>query len=228
MAMIRRNVEEIEARIAEICRRIGKDPKSVTLVGVTKYADIDKIKKVVGAGITHLGENKVQEAQKKFQNLPQVTRHMIGHLQTNKVKAALEIFNMIQSLDQMSLADEIEKQAARLKRTVDVLVQVNASGEQQKFGIPPEDTLKFLEKAGNLEHLKIRGLMTIAPFTEDEGQIRGAFKKLKKRFDEAAVRFKDHRRITMEFLSMGMTNDFEIALEEGANMVRIGRALFKE
>jgi len=227
--MIHDQLSRIEAQIATICRNLGRDPEEIALVGVSKYADSRQIKEAVGAGLTHIGENKVQEAAKKFSVLEEVgkevTRHMIGHLQTNKVKQALLTFDMIQSVDSLKLATEIDKQAHKLDRVVDILIQVNTSGEEQKYGLSPQETAALIEQIINLKHIRVLGLMTIAPLTDDEGVIRRSFQDLKSLSDQIKDKFSADN-VSMKYLSMGMTNDFKIALEEGSNMLRIGRAIF--
>jgi pyridoxal phosphate enzyme (YggS family) len=196
---------------------------------VTKFADIAHIKEAIGLGVTHVAENKVQEARKKFLSLKdsplKVTKHMIGHLQTNKVKQALEIFDCIQSVDSLKLALALEKQAAKINKHIDVFVQVNTAGEKQKYGITPSALLPLIGKIIKLEHVHLRGLMVIAPLTKDEAVIRQCFRDLRVLRDQANAQFSEDG-LEIKYLSMGMTDDYEIALEEGSNMVRIGRAIF--
>lgn len=226
--MIKEHLARISEEISQVCQKIGKSPQEITLVGVTKFAPSEKIQEAVSAGLKHIAENKVQEADKKFPQFNGVTKHIIGHLQTNKVKAALKLVDLIQSVDSLKLALEIEKEAGKLEKTADILVQVNTAGEEQKSGIPPSQAISLLENIAGCEHIRVLGLMTMAPFTEDQAIIRKTFSDLKKIFDEAARHFKGHDRISMKHLSMGMTSDFKIAIEEGSNMVRIGSAIFKE
>lgn len=228
--MIQENIARVLDRIAAVCRRVDRDPGGITLVGITKYAEVSEIEEAIAAGLTHIGENKVQEAKRKFAGLldapAKVTRHMVGHLQSNKVKQALELFDCIQSVDSLDLVAAIEKHAARSGKTVDILAQVNTSAEHQKFGIAPEEALDFIAKAVTFEHVRLRGLMAIAPMAEQQDDIRKCFRDLRFLRDQALQHFVRDRRVSMQYLSMGMTNDFEIAIEEGANMVRIGRAIF--
>ena len=231
--MIQENVAQILQNISSICAKLGRDPKSVTLIGVTKTADVSKIKEAIDAGIAHIGENKVQEGQNKFPSLEQltgkkVTKHLIGHLQTNKAKHALKFFDLIQSVDSFKLAEEIDKQAEKLGRSADILVQIKTSGEEQKFGAGPSEALELIEQISQLKNIRILGLMTMAPFTEDETQIRPCFQALREIRDQAQKKFAGQEKVQMKYLSMGMTDDYKIALEEGSNMVRIGRAIFKE
>jgi len=228
--MIEHNLKQIKADISSLCGRLGRNPEEITLVGVTKYASVAAINEAIAAGISHVAENKVQEAFKKYHEIhskePKVTKHMIGHLQTNKVKAALEIFDVIQSVDSLKLAQTIEKEAAKLNRPANILVEVNTSGEKQKYGVPPNEALTLVELIARLAHIRVLGLMTIGPATEDTSAIRGCFQKLKELYVKAAENFKGNKNIHMKYLSMGMSSDYAIALEEGSNMVRIGSAIF--
>ena len=228
--MIRDNIKAVREHISSICRNLNKDPGEITLVGVTKYADADQIKEAVEVGLTDIGENRVQDAQKKFPILDDaapVTKHFIGHLQTNKVKQALEIFDIIQSVDSLRLAQEIDKRVEVAVKTAEILFQVNTSGEDQKFGISKSKAIEIIKQLQDLKNIRVLGLMTIAPLTEDKDMIRACFRDLRLLFEEINTKFSNADNITMKYLSMGMTNDYEIALEEGANMVRIGSAIFK-
>ena len=230
MAMIKDNVARIRGQIASICQRIGRNPDEITLVAATKYADAAQIKEAIEAGITDIGENKVQEAQEKFSRLGEAggRRHMIGHLQTNKVKLALQLFDIIQSVDSLKLAQEIDSQAAKLKAQVKIFIEVNTSGEEQKFGVEPKNTIALIKAIGELSRIEVCGLMTMAPFVEDSQIIRRCFSTLRQMRDQVNEAFGSHPWVKMDFLSMGMSEDFEIAIEEGSNMVRIGRAIFVE
>ncbi len=228
--MIKDNISRIYGQIEAICSKLGKDPSKIVLVGVTKFADVDQINEAIAAGLTHIGENKVQEAKRKFsliENDSNVTRHMIGHLQTNKVKQALKIFDLIQSVDSFKLAEEIQRQAKSLQRNIDVLIQVNTSGEEQKFGIKRNEALNFIEEVANFKNIFVRGLMTMAPLTDSKDIIRRCFRDLRVLFDQISDKFVNDEHIEMKHLSMGMSADYEIALEEGSNMVRIGSAIFQ-
>lgn len=200
-------------------------------MAVTKDVGLPAIQEAMAAGISHLGENKVQEADKKYLALdsgkPNVVKHMIGHLQTNKVKAALEIFDMIQSVDSLKLAGTIDKEAAKLNRLADILVEVNTSGEVQKYGVTPPETLPLLERIAALSHIRLLGLMTVGPMTDNEEAVRRCFRKLKDLYDNAREKFQGYQNMQMKYLSMGMSADYPLALEEGSNMVRIGRAIFE-
>ncbi len=230
--MIKGNLSRVFEHIASVCERIGRDPQEITLVGATKYASAEQVQEAVEAGLKHIGENRVQDAQSKFPALDQLkvkaVRHMIGHLQTNKAKQAVELFDIIQSVDSIRLADEIEKRAAELNKTIDILLEVNTSGEEQKFGVHPSEVPGLIQEISHCPHIRLRGLMTMAPLTEEKEVVRRCFRDLRELFDAAEEDFADHERIEMRYLSMGMSSDYEIALEEGANMIRIGRAIFEE
>lgn len=221
----------IWARIKAVCARIGKNPDEITLIGVTKYADVPAINEAVAHGLTHIAENKVQEARRKFPAVVEagepVIKHMIGHLQTNKARQALELFDFIQSVDSLKLATALEEQAAKLDKDIDVLLQVNTSGEKQKFGIEPDQLMNLVHHVLSLKHMRLKGLMTIAPLTDQKEIIRRCFRDLRVLHDEVNRLYADSSPLYMKYLSMGMTDDFEIALEEGSNMVRIGRAIFQ-
>ena len=229
--MIRDNIARVLDNIAQVCGKIGRDPGEIVLVGVTKYAGAAEVKEAIQAGLKHIGENKVQDARVKFLGLEEaaakVTRHMIGHLQTNKVKQALEIFDYIQSVDSEKLAAALETQAAKINKQIDILVQVNTSGEKQKSGVSPTGALPLIEQIARLGHVRLGGLMTIAPMGQDENVIRKCFADLRLLRDKVNRQFSHVPNIAMKYLSMGMTDDFKIALEEGSNMLRIGTAIFK-
>lgn len=232
MASISDNLASLRNKISQKCEQIGRDPREITLIGVTKYADADSVLAAVEAGLKDIGENRVQEAQRKFPFLAQagktVRRHMIGHLQTNKVKDAIEHFDLIQSVDSLKLIDVIEAQAAKAQREVSILLQVNTSGEEQKYGIAPAGVDELLERIVALKHVRLLGLMAIAPLTEDKDIIRRCFADLRLIRDRINKDYQGNACIRMQYLSMGMSDDYQIALEEGANMIRIGRAIFGE
>ena len=229
--MISANLARIRDKISLICRRLGREPSEIVLVGVAKYAELSQIKEAIGVGLTDIGENKVQDAREKFvqleDTLPGITKHMLGHLQTNKVKHAIELFDLIQSVDSLELVEEIEKQADKKRKLVDILLEIKTSGEEQKTGALPEDTFSLIEAIAKCEHIRLCGLMTIAAHTQNQEIIRNCFRQLKKLFEEAKRKFANVPNIEMKYLSMGMSDDYEIAIEEGSNMVRIGRAIFE-
>ena len=218
--MIVDNLARVREKIASAAERSGRAAEGITLVAVTKKVGVDRIREAIAAGITDIGENYVQEAQEKWLDLREVARwHFIGHLQRNKVKAAVEFFNMIQSVDSLALAMEIGRRALAAKRHVDVLIEVNAAGEAQKFGVPPDQALDLAGEVAGVEGIRLRGLMGMTPFVEDPELTRPYFAKLRSLFEQLPLEHREH-------LSMGMTQDFEVAIEEGATMVRIGTAIF--
>ena len=224
---IRENVQFARNKIAEACRRRGRKSEEIELVAITKTVDVEQINEAIEAGIRVVGENRVQEAWRKFQEVGEkVHWHMVGHLQTNKVKRVLQFADMIHSVDSVYLAREIQTQAKKLERTIEILIQVNTSGEESKFGLEPEATIGAIEEVSTLPNLKIKGLMTIGAFLPNPEDVRPCFKllhDLKDRVNERGI-----TSVEIGTLSMGMTNDYEIAIEEGSTMVRVGTAIFGE
>lgn len=229
--MIKENLARLREEIASACRSAGRNPQDITLVGVTKFVPDESVKEAIEAGLTDVAENRVQEAEKKFpalaQSYPKLRRHLIGHLQSNKAKDALAACDLIQSVDSLKLANEIEKHAAKLGKTAEILVQFNTGREPQKFGADPDEAMALIEAVGKLPRVRVRGLMAMAPYTEDAGLIRKAFGDLRGIRDQVLKNFKGHTSVTMQYLSMGMSSDYRIAIEEGSNMIRVGSALFK-
>lgn len=230
--MISENLRAVKADIAKICHKVGSDPRRVTLIGVTKYSSVSDIQEAVLAGLTDIGENRVADAQAKFLEMgdgePRVRRHLIGHLQSNKARLAVSLFDMIQSVDSVKLIRELQKEALAQNRIPEILLQVNISGETQKFGASPLQVADLLDEIAECSHLRCRGLMTMAPLTGDESAIRACFRGLCQLFDRFLVIYAGHDRVSMRDLSMGMSGDYRIALEEGANMLRIGTAIFRK
>ena len=216
---IERNLKEVEGRIAQAAQRVGRSPDEVTIVAVTKQVAPQAIEAAIKAGIRHIGENRVQEANEKIRLLSALelypTWHMVGHLQTNKVKTAVEIFDIIHSIDSLRLAQLVSQRA---DKTLPVLLQVNISGEETKSGFSVAELPKALDEVARLPRLEVKGLMTIAPLVQDAEEVRPIFRRLRELRDS----------LGLEHLSMGMSNDFEVAVEEGATIVRIGRAIFGE
>lgn len=224
---IKKNIQAINEKISDIALSCGRDPDDIVLIAVTKTVSPSNISKALEAGLQNFGENRVQELVEKYDKIDKKAKwHLIGSLQTNKVKYIIDKVELIHSLDRIKLAKEIEKRAARIDRQIPALIQVNISGESTKSGIRPEETIDFIEAMKQYPHIRIKGLMTIGPLTEDRELIRDCFRQMKKLFDE--IKTKKFSHAQMQYLSMGMTNDFDIAIEEGANMVRIGRAIFGE
>ncbi len=213
------NIAAIQKRIARAAKKAGRSPSEVTLVAVTKTVDAAAIQEAFAAGVRHFGESRIQEAKEKLPQLstlhPAPTWHMVGHLQTNKVKPAIELFDVIDSIDSLKVAEAISQHA---ERDVPVLVQVNVSREATKYGFDVQDIIPALEHIARLPHLRIKGLMTIAQYADDPEEVRPTFRRLRLMRDS----------LGLEHLSMGMSHDFEVAIEEGATMVRIGRAIFGE
>lgn len=197
----------------------------IKIIAVTKTVDVDRINEAIALGITDIGENKVQEIQEKYEQINKdVKWHMIGHLQSNKVKYIIDKVEMIHSLDRLSLAEEIQKRAEGLNIYVNSLVQVNIAEEDSKFGLRKEEVIPFIKSLKDLNRIKVKGLMTIAPFVEDPEEARYVFRDLKSLFEE--IKDININNVDMKYLSMGMTNDYEVALEEGANIIRIGTGIF--
>lgn len=222
---IKNNIEYINKLKGEAAVRFGRKPEDVLLVAVTKLHDVDEINEAIDCGITDIGENKVQEIMNKYEHVKPVKWHLIGHLQTNKVKYIIDKVDMIHSVDSLHLAKEIDKRAKAHGITMKILVQVNSAEEESKFGATVEETrqlvLDILEQCTNI---KIYGFMCIAPFEEDVDDARPFFAEVKKLYDECGKI--DHERLDFQYLSMGMSNDFEVAIEEGSNLVRVGTAIF--
>jgi PLP dependent protein len=219
------NIRSISQDIRDICIRTGKAPDSITLIAVTKTIDTDRINYAIEHGMRNLGENKVQEIMAKFDNVDKnVNWHLIGHLQTNKVKYIIDKVALIHSLDSISLAEEISRRAEKAGLVKDVLVQVNVAEEETKFGIEYGEIDSFIKQLSQLGGINVKGLMTIAPHYEDTEYVRPVFRQLKEKFDMLAK--VDIPNVEMKYLSMGMTNDYKLAIEEGSNMVRIGTGIF--
>ncbi|WP_129596385.1 YggS family pyridoxal phosphate-dependent enzyme [Anaerophilus nitritogenes] len=220
------NIIHIRQEIYKACEKSKRNPDEVTLIAVTKTVDSSKVNEAIAQGIEDIGENKVQEIINKCEKVSPVSFHMIGHLQTNKVKYIIDKVKLIHSLDRISLAKEIDKRAKQHNKIMDVLIQINVAKEDTKFGMYQEDVYDFLEKIKCFENIKVKGLMTIAPYEEDPEEVRKYFKELKKIFEE--IKTKAFSHVEMKYLSMGMTNDFQIAIEEGANIIRVGTGIFGE
>lgn len=223
-SIIAYNLQVVRERISSACERVGRNPEEITLIVVTKTIDPERINEAIDAGAKHIGENRVQEAWEKFPAIKPATRHLIGHLQTNKTKRAVQIFDWIQSVDSFHLAEKIDQEASKLGKTIPILLEVKTSPEETKYGVSVSETMALVEKISTFDHLRIKGLMTIAPFTDDEKTVRKSFQGLRNLRD--AIKQAKITGVEMKHLSMGMSSDFEIAVEEGATMVRIGTAIF--
>ena len=225
MEDIKKNIEEVRAKISEAAAAAGRDGDDVILVAVSKTRDPEEINTAIDAGITDIGENKVQEIMDKFDAIKPVRWHMIGHLQTNKVKYIIDKVDLIHSVDSLKLAKEIEKRAAQHDKVMDILVQVNAAEEESKFGIGAEETDQLIQAiCEQCPHIRIKGLMCIAPLTDDVEEARPFFAEVKAIYDR--YRGDKSGKTDFQVLSMGMSNDFEVAVEEGANAIRVGTAIF--
>jgi len=243
------NLDQVRGRIHDACRRAGRDPASVTLVAVSKTVPAEKVREAIEAGATDLGENYVQEAQAKIESLGSLPGgaargpagesgegvqgsrqggaarwHFIGHLQRNKAKYAVRLFDVVQSVDSIALARELDRRAGAVGRRLPVMIEVNISGEGTKFGTEEAEALELVREVAALDHLEVRGLMTMPPFFDDPEEARPYFIKLR----ELGERIKSEgiEGVSADELSMGMSSDFEVAIEEGATIVRVGTAIF--
>ena len=225
--MITENLEQVRKNIDEACRMAGRDPKEVTLIAVSKTKPVSMLKEAYDAGARCFGENKVQEIMDKHPQLPEdIQWHMIGHLQRNKVKYIVDKVSMIHSVDSLRLAQTIEQEAAKHNVCVPVLLEVNVAQEESKFRLKMDEVLPLIETIADFPHIKVQGLMTIAPYVEDAEDNRDFFRQLKKL--SVDIEAKNINNVSMSVLSMGMTGDYQVAVQEGATMVRVGTGIFGE
>lgn len=224
MGSIADNIRYVLDQVRVSADLVNRDPSEINLVAVTKTVPVERIEQAVAAGLRVLGENRVQELNEKYPTLPGVEWHLIGHLQSNKVKYIVDKIALLHSLDSISLAEEINKRMTQLGRAMDVLVQVNIADESTKFGIKPAETEQFIDKIRSLPGVRIQGLMTIGPYAASEQEIRGVFRHLKLLADK--VKTIGFPEVEMKHLSMGMSNDYRIAVEEGATLIRVGSTIF--
>ena len=223
--MVAENLAQVQKNIEESCRNVNRDPGEVTLIAVSKTKPVEMLREAYDAGARVFGENKVQEIVDKYDHMPSdVKWHMIGHLQRNKVKYIVDKVAMIHSVDSFRLAETIEKEAAKKNVTVPILIEVNVAQEESKYGLKPEEVLPFIEEIADFSHIQIKGLMTIAPYVENAEENREIFRELKKLSVDIAA--KNINNVTMSVLSMGMTGDYMVAVQEGATMVRVGTGIF--
>jgi pyridoxal phosphate enzyme (YggS family) len=223
MNPIAQNLNEVRAVIAAACRRAGRDPGQVRLVAVSKTVDLERIRAAIAAGQDLFGENYLQEAAGKIAALGrQLSWHLVGHLQTNKARGAVDLFDLIHSVDRGKLARALDAAAARLGKVQDVLIQVNQGGEETKSGVEPAAALALLQEVARLPHLRVLGLMTMPPWFPDPEQARPYFRALR----ELRDRLRNLSGLPLTELSMGMSDDFPVAVEEGATLVRVGTAIF--
>ena len=227
MEDIKKNLETVRGQIAEAAQTVGRDGDDVILVAVSKTRTPEEINTAIDAGTTDIGENKVQEIMDKYDEIKPVRWHMIGHLQTNKVKYIIDKVDMIHSVDSIKLAKEIDKRAKAHNKTMDILVQINPAEEESKFGVTIEGAGDLVrEILENCENIRIRGLMSVAPIAEDPRDVKPFFDGVKTKYDELAQI--DDPKLDFKYLSMGMSHDFAVAIEAGSNLVRVGSAIFGE
>ena len=223
--MVAENLIQVQKNIEEACKKVNRDPNEVTLIAVSKTKPVEMLKEAYEAGARVFGENKVQEIVDKYDQMPSdVKWHLIGHLQRNKVKYIVDKVAMIHSVDSLRLAETIEKEAEKKNVVVPILIEVNVAEEESKFGLKPEEVLSFIEQIADFSHIQIKGLMTIAPYVENAEENREIFRELKKLSVDIAA--KNINNVTMSVLSMGMTGDYMVAVQEGATMVRVGTGIF--
>lgn len=222
---IAENIAYIKDKIRLAAEEVGRNPDEILLVAVTKTRPVIDVNEAIDAGITDVGENKVQEIMDKYEASKPVNWHLIGHLQTNKVKYIIDKVSLIHSVDSIKLAQEIDKRAKQHDKIVDILIQVNSAEEDSKFGIKAEDTESMIKEIlEKFENIRIRGLMCMAPFEDDPSEVKVFFDMVKKQYDDYGKI--EHERLDFKYLSMGMSHDFEVAIKAGANLVRVGTAIF--
>lgn len=223
--MLAENVKEVQKNIEDACKRAGRDPKEVELIAVSKTKPVNQLLEVYNTGIRAFGENYVQELTNKIEEMPKdIKWHMIGHLQRNKVKYIVGKAALIHSVDSLRLAEEISKEAVKKNICADILLEVNVAQEENKFGLTLENTMEEIEKIAGLTNIHIKGLMTSAPYVENPEENRKYFRQLRQL--SVDINEENIDNVCMDFLSMGMTNDYIVAVEEGATMVRVGTAIF--
>lgn len=223
--MLAENLQEVERNIQEACKKANRSRDEVTLIAVSKTKPISMLKEIYDLGVRNFGENKVQELCEKHPQMPEdLNWHLIGHLQRNKVKNIIDKATLIHSVDSIRLAETIEKEAAKKDLIVDILMEVNVAEEESKFGLKVEEVIPAIETIATFPHIRIRGLMTIAPFVENPEENRSIFARLQKL--SVDIRSKNIDNVNVDILSMGMTNDYQVAIEEGATMVRVGTGIF--
>lgn len=225
--MLKDNLREVEKNIQQACLRAGRNRDEVILVAVSKTKPVSMLEEIYDENIRHFGENKVQELCEKFEVMPKdIHWHMIGHLQRNKVKAVVDKATLIHSVDSIRLAETIEQEAAKKDIIVNILIEVNVAEEDSKFGLKVDEVMSMVETISKFPHIRIKGLMTIAPFVENPEENRPVFAQLRKLSVDIANKNIDN--VSVDILSMGMTNDYQVAIEEGATIVRVGTAIFGE
>ncbi len=227
MNRIETNINFIKNNINNACKKINRNPEEINLIAVTKTIDTEQMNAALKMGIKIIGENKVQEIMEKYDKIEYETQwHMIGHLQTNKVKYIIDKVDLIHSVDSIRLAKEIDKRAKKINKIIDILIQINVADEETKFGLSSnkiDNTIKEISDFGNI---RVQGLMAMVPYVEDPEVVRPYFKRMKKIYD--SLKNSSFQKVNMNYLSMGMTNDYMVAIEEGSNMIRIGTGIFGE
>lgn len=225
--MLKENLQQVEENVAAACSKAGRNRNEVTLIAVSKTKPLEMLNEIYGQGVREFGENKVQEMCDKIEQMPEdINWHMIGHLQTNKVKYIVGKTALIHSVDSVHLAKEISKQAVKNQVSVDILIEVNIAQEDTKFGIRAEDTMQLVKDISLLPNIQIKGLMTIAPFVQNPEENRPYFKAIKQL--SVDINKENIDNVSMDILSMGMTGDYMVAIEEGSTMVRVGTGIFGE
>lgn len=223
--MLKENLKDVESNIQDICDQNNIPRDNITLIAVSKTKPVEMLQEIYDAGCRNFGENKVQELVDKYEKMPKdICWHMIGHLQRNKVKYIIDKVSLIHSVDSLRLAETIEKEAAKKNIIVDILIEVNISKEESKYGVFPEDLEELLITVSQFQHVRVKGLMTVAPYVKNAEENRCIFNKMHKL--SVDIERKNIDNNTMSILSMGMTNDYKIAIEEGASMIRVGTAIF--
>ena len=216
-------LQRLYQKIDETCKKSARNAKDVDILAATKYADVDQINQILGAGIKLIGENRIQDAQKKIPQLLPVRKHFIGTLQSNKIRTAIKLFDLIESVDSLELAEKINHEAEKLAKVVKILIEVNVAQDLKKHGVKPKEVFQLLQLLKKYPFIKVEGLMTIIPYFADLEETRPFFRMMKVLFDFCRSGFP-----SMHVLSMGMSHDFTVAIEEGATEVRIGSYLFKD
>ena len=223
--MLKENLKRVEDKITASCEHSGRNREDVTLIAVSKTKPVETLQEAYNIGVRVFGENKVQELVEKYETLPKdIHWHMIGHLQRNKVKYIIDKVDLIHSVDSLRLAETIDREAKKHNLTANILIEVNVAGEDSKFGVPPEELENLVDGISHFSNIQVRGLMTIAPFVENAEENRAVFARLRKLSVDIAAKNIDN--VNMGLLSMGMTNDYEVAIEEGATIIRVGTGIF--
>jgi pyridoxal phosphate enzyme (YggS family) len=222
---VTRNCREFQEKLGEAAQRCGRNIEDIAVVAVSKTRPLEDVLEAAAAGMKYFGENRVQEAERKYTRIARNFQlHMIGHLQSNKVKEAVALFDVIQSVDSLKLAEILDREFDRAEKTGEIMLEVNTSGEPQKYGFATQEVVGAADTIFEMRHVRLTGLMTVGPLTEDEAAIRDSFDELRKLYDK--IRSNHSGRKEFVALSMGMSDDYEIAVEEGATVIRVGRALF--